>query len=79
MGRNSLQQAAIGELLERGVWSAPWIGPNGELVLLAVTEASKLAAPPYIVPDGASRIDAADLMWDEIEAHERRRSSLHLI
>lgn len=48
------------DLLGRGVFQAPWLGPNGELVLLAVRRDHRLNAPPLVVPHGASRIAAAE-------------------
>lgn len=63
-------------MLDRGVWAAPWIGPNGEVVLLGVTNERKLALDPVTVPDGASRVAAADRIWDAIEDAEARRLRL---
>lgn len=49
--------------LPRGVYQAPWIGPDGEVVLIAITRQHKLAAGPVTVPHGASRVGAADELW----------------
>lgn len=55
--------------LERGVWVAPWVGPDGEMVLLAITSRAQLATGvPTIVPSGASQVDASDRLWETIEA-----------
>jgi hypothetical protein len=40
-------------MLARGVWRAPWLGPNGELVLLIITHAHRLHGQPVIIPNGA--------------------------
>lgn len=56
-------------LAERGVWVAPWMGPDDEVVLLAVTSRGRLATDaPVVIPNGASRIDACDRLWDILEA-----------
>ena len=54
-------------LLDRGVWIAPWLGPAGEMVLLAVTTRHQLAVDPMTVPTGASQVLAAELLWDQLE------------
>ena len=46
-------------LLGRGVWRAPWLGPDGELVLLAVRRDHRLNEPPVTVPHGTTRADAS--------------------
>lgn len=51
----------------RGVWIAPWVGKNGELVLLAITSDNRLVGEPLEVPVGSSHILAADAMWERIE------------
>jgi hypothetical protein len=55
------------DLLGRGVFQAPWLGPNGELVLLAVRRDHRLNAPPFVVPHGASRISAAESLLDGLD------------
>ena len=60
-----------GEMLERGVWKAPWRGPNGEIVLLAVTSSHcLLSGCPVVVPRGCCHVTEADRLWallDEID------------
>jgi hypothetical protein len=63
MGRNPFLAA----LLDRGVWQAPWLGPDGELVLIAITRSHALHGGPVVVPHGASRVDAADRLWALLE------------
>jgi hypothetical protein len=57
----------LAALLDRGVWQAPWVGPDGELVLLAVTRAHALNEPPHNVAHGASRIEAAERMMAALD------------
>lgn len=52
----------------RGVWVAPWIGPNGEFVLIAITRERKLACEPRVIPVGANHVAAGDELWDLLEA-----------
>lgn len=63
-----------GDLFGRGVYLAPWQGPNGELVLLAITHERKLVCPPRVIPDGASHILAGDEMWDLLERSDPQRT-----
>lgn len=56
------------DLLGRGVFQAPWLGPDGELVLIAVRSDHRLNAPPLVVPHGASRIAAAERLESDLEA-----------
>ena len=68
------RRASPHQLADRGVWIAPWIGPQGEVVLVAVTSAHRLAAAPVTVPAGADRIAAAEALWDHLEAVDPDRS-----
>lgn len=54
----------------RGVYAAPWMGPNGEIVLLAITKEHKLAGDPVTVPVGASHHAAADALWERLDADD---------
>lgn len=64
--------ADVGALLDRGIYKAPWRGPRGEFVLLAVASDHRLVTvQPVVVPLGASLVDAADGLWamlDELDA-----------
>ena len=52
----------------RGVYVAPYLGPDGEIVLLAITSSRKLATSgPVIVPHGADRVAAAEALWDLLD------------
>lgn len=67
--------ASPSALLDRGIWQAPWFGPNGEMVLLAITRAhGKLSE--VIVPHGASRTETADRMLAELNAVDPRIARL---
>lgn len=60
--------ASSASLLPRGVWKAPWMGPNGEMVLLAVTACHALACPPVTIPRGSDHTLAVDQLWAHLEA-----------
>lgn len=46
--------AEIGTLVDRGVWYAPVLGPEGELIQFAATSEHRLAAAPIYLPATAS-------------------------
>ena len=48
----------------RGVWIAPWRGPNDELVLFAQDSKAHLVTDPVTIPHGADRVAIADGLWD---------------
>ena len=48
------------DLAGRGVYVAPWVGPAGEFVLLAITRDRKLACPPHVIPLGGNHVAAGD-------------------
>jgi hypothetical protein len=52
------------ELPCRGVFVAPWVGANGEIVLLARTSQRTLVCDPLEIPHGASRLEASDSLWE---------------
>lgn len=56
-------------LLPRGVWQAPYFGPTGELVLLAVTS-KHWKWREVVVPHGASRVVAAESLEADLDAFE---------
>jgi hypothetical protein len=60
-----MRTARIG--LGRGVYVAPWVGPEGEVVLLAITRDGKLAGDPLIIQHGGNHVEAGDRMWDRLE------------
>lgn len=62
-------QRGPGGLWQRGVHAAPWQGPNGELVLIAIDSHRGLLPDSItVVPHGASRVDAADSLWAFLES-----------
>jgi hypothetical protein len=55
---------------ERGVYVAPWIGPNGETVLIAISRAGHLVGDPLTIPIGGNHVGSGDDMWDRLEADD---------
>lgn len=57
-------------MLERGVWKAPWQGPDGEIVLLAITSHHRLLVPPSVIAFGRDHIGASDVLWEQLDAQD---------
>lgn len=57
------------EMASRGIWQAPWFGPDGELILVSVTRARRRLRE-VVVPHGASRIEAAESLLAELERED---------
>jgi hypothetical protein len=53
-----------GSPCKRGLHIAPWMGENGEIVLLAMTSRKTLAVPPLEIPWGSDSV----AMAEELEA-----------
>ncbi len=56
---------------KRGVWKAPWRGPNDEVVLLAIDADGRLVTDPVTIPIGADHEDVAFCLWqllDEVDS-----------
>jgi hypothetical protein len=61
------------DLLSRGIWTAPWLGPVGEPVLLVVTSEAKLLLPPEAVP--VAQLDSRqDFLWELLDAMDPESS-----
>lgn len=54
----------------RGVYVAPWVGPNGEIVLLALSRERKLIGDPLTVPLGGNHVEAGDEMWRRLDVSD---------
>ncbi|MFI5228497.1 MAG: hypothetical protein ACHQWU_05485 [Gemmatimonadales bacterium] len=59
--------------LTRGVYIAPWLGPDGETILVAIDSKRRLIAEPTVVAAGASQVLAGDALWDRLEAADPGR------
>ena len=57
----------------RGVWVAPWMGPNGELVVVAVSRRNRLLAERIIAPG-----DNSDAIGQELWAIVERDDPLDI-
>lgn len=58
------------------------MGPNGEVLLLAITSRHQLACEPVLVAEGASRVERADALWDlleEVDPLDPRRRLLRVV
>lgn len=57
----------------RGVFVAPWVGENGEMVLFGRKSTRRLVAPPVEIPIGASHHAAAGALWDKLDEDDPDR------
>ena len=53
----------------RGVWVAPWMGPRGELVLVAVTSRRR-KLEERTVPLGADGVAISEAMFARLDAED---------
>ncbi len=60
----------------RGLYIAPWMGTNGEIVLLALTADHRLAAPPLEIPFGADGLALAEQLELVLDAADPPRLQL---
>jgi hypothetical protein len=60
-------------LFGRGVWKAPWMGRNGELVLVAVDATHRMVGKPALLPLGSDYIAMVDDLWNALERSEHRK------
>lgn len=56
----------------RGVYVAPWTGPNGEVVLIALSSDRKLVGEPLTVPNGGNHVAAGDALWARLDLDDPR-------
>lgn len=60
------------EGLGRGVWVAPWKGPDGEMVLVALNRLERYLSH-RLVKTGESSHAAADDLWSIVERDDPER------
>lgn len=51
----------------RGVWQAPWMGPNGETILVAVNRDRRQVGAEIMIPLGGAHHAASDELWARLE------------
>jgi hypothetical protein len=61
-----VRKAPVGASIGRGVWVAPWQGPNGETILVAVSRKRRKIAERLLSP-GDDHVGAGEALWDMIE------------
>lgn len=62
--------AVFGESHPRGLYIAPWLGADGELVLLAIRADRRLNEPPLSLPLGANSVEMAESMEARLDASD---------
>jgi len=55
------------QLYGRGVWIAPWMGPNGETVLVALNRHDRQLGDVILIPAGGNHLAASDELWARVE------------
>lgn len=74
-----MRKAKVGDAQRRGVFAAPWMGENGEILLVAVTSDGRRIAERSVA-FGESAHSIADELWDLLEAADPdRRATLRAI
>lgn len=61
-----MHKAACKAGVGRGVWVAPWMGPNGETILVAVKRDDRLVAE-RMLSFGDDHVQASDELWRALE------------
>jgi hypothetical protein len=66
--RQDVRTATFG--VGRGIWVAPWVGPNHEIVLIAIRSDRRLCGEPHLIPAGASHVLVADELWERLDRED---------
>ena len=61
-----VRKASLGSSVGRGVWVAPWMGPNGETIIVAVRRDGRQVESRALLP-GADHVGASDELWKILE------------
>lgn len=64
-----MRVAKLGEGVGRGVWIAPWLGKDGEQILVAVTSQRRCIARREVAA-GANHVDAAEQLLDLLDVED---------
>lgn len=52
----------------RGVWIAPWVGPDGELVAIVMDSRKHLVTEPVTIPHGLDYVALNDQLWQLLDS-----------
>jgi hypothetical protein len=61
-----MRVARFGKGVGRGVWVAPWMGPNGELILVAVSRTDRRLGE-IMLALGDNHVKASEDLWAIVE------------
>lgn len=61
-----MRKATFGKGVGRGVWVAPWMGPGGELVLVAVRRDDRMV-DQRMLTFGDDHVRASEELWAALE------------
>ena len=54
----------------RGIWKAPWVGPMGEIVLLAIDSGGHLVVDPFTIELGTDHLEAVEQSTGRKGSHQ---------
>jgi hypothetical protein len=57
-------------VLARGVFATPWLGPNDEFVIVAITRRGRIVGEPILVPPGCDRRAAFMALWARLDLED---------
>lgn len=63
----SVPTARFGPLLSRGVYVAPFMGPEGETIVFCIDHRHRIVGRPTFVSAGESHLAAADAHWARLD------------
>lgn len=66
MRHDDVRKASLGSSVGRGVWVAPWMGQNGETIIVAVRRDGRIVDERALLP-GADHVGASDELWKRLE------------
>lgn len=64
-----MRKATFSAGVGRGVWVAPWMGPNGEIILVAVRRNDRMVDQRMLL-FGDDHVRAADELWAALERED---------
>lgn len=73
-----MSRSTVFSALGRGVYVAPWVGPDGEVVLIALSGDRRLIGDPILIPKGGNHVQAGDALWARLD-HDDPRPQLKIV
>lgn len=71
MSVDRIPMADVRSSLGRGVYKAPWWGPNGEWVFVVVrSDGALLGSAPVILPWGCDLVSRYEELWGQLDLED---------